>query len=354
MPNEAALTRINDWKTVRFELLNTRLCDLGLKVSGSPLERYLLRLRRELEAKKITRFQPQIYLTNEWGCPDRVPVIGVPFYLADRRLQRLEEEQTGEVEDERTVMMYLRHETGHAINYAYRLWREPEWTELFGPFGKPYHERFRPVTFSRDFVRHLNSHQYGRNYAQKHPDEDFAETFAIWLTPRSGWRQRYRNWPAIEKLQYVDRLMRSLRTVAPKRRGGKLLEPVSELTCLLADHYGQRAERYRASAQNYVDDKLHSVFPELRRRDRRAVEPSELEPAHRLVRTHRDVLVTHAARWSSLSEATVRAIVEKVLDRAANLRLGYRSEDEAEHLLALMSLVTALAMDYAYTGQLSV
>ena len=34
-------------------------------------------------------------------------------------------------------------------------------------------------------------------YAASHPEEDFAETFAVWLTPRSNWRQSFpgRNRP---------------------------------------------------------------------------------------------------------------------------------------------------------------
>src|SRR4030067_225375 len=76
-----------------------------------------------------------------------------------------------------------RAEAGPPFNYAYKLYETAEWRELFGPFNRPYRERYRPVPFDRNFVRHLEGW-----YAQKHPDEDFAETFAVWLTPRSRWR----------------------------------------------------------------------------------------------------------------------------------------------------------------------
>src|SRR2546425_8761475 len=142
-------------------------------------------------------------------------------------------------------MILLRLEAGHAINYAYRLYAQPEWAEMFGPFSRPYRDSFRPDPSSRQFVRHIVSHQYGRTYAQKHPDEDFAETFAVWLTPRSGWRRRYRNWPALHKLKFVDRLMRSLRHEEPHRTCGSLCTPVHKMELLLAEHYGQRAQRYR-------------------------------------------------------------------------------------------------------------
>src|SRR5262245_46079584 len=138
-----ALRLVNSWETVRFELLNTRVCDLGLQVEDSPLEPYLYRLWRELAAKKL-RFRPQVYLSDGWGCPDEVPAIGVPFYLADRRLARIEEEQTGEIETPELTMMLLRHEAGHAINYAYRLYKDAEGVELFGKFSRPYRDRFQP------------------------------------------------------------------------------------------------------------------------------------------------------------------------------------------------------------------
>lgn len=232
-----------DWKTIRQRLLAKRLCDLGLRVKGSPMESFIGQLRRELTAKGLD-YTPGFYLTDSWGCPDRVPTIGIPFYLASAPLGRIEKEQTGDLEDIQTVMQFLRHETGHAINYAFRLWEQPDWEETFGPFSKPYREAFHPNPWSRRFVRHICSFPYRYTYAQKHPDEDFAETFAVWLTPRSGWRRKYHGWPAIEKLLYVDRLMRTIRGQEPLCKRGRLIKPVSKLTMPLAEHYRRLARRY--------------------------------------------------------------------------------------------------------------
>jgi hypothetical protein len=240
-------------------------------------------------------------------------------------------------------MMLLRHEAGHAINYAYRLHAQPEWAEMFGPFKRPYRDSFRPDPSSRQFVRHIVSHQYGRTYAQKHPDEDFAETFAVWLTPRSGWRRRYRNWPALRKLQYLDKLMRRIRTVTPHIRRGELCTPVEKMTMLLAEHYGQRAERYRAAAQGYVDDKLHEIFPPPRGRARAA--------AAELLHKHNAELAERVMRWSGLPEEEVRTLLSKLEDRAEALGLQYRSQQVTDKLLDLTSLATSLAMDFAYTGR---
>ncbi|MEX0612761.1 MAG: hypothetical protein WD229_11640, partial [Pirellulales bacterium] len=174
----------------REELLQRRIGDLNLRLDGTPVARLTRRLHDELAQAGLC-FRPPVYLSDDWGCPDRVPIIGVPFYLADPELTRLEDElmEGVEAESDDQIMRYLRHEAGHALNYAYRLYDLPEWTTMFGPFLRPYADEYTPNPFSRGFVRHLPAW-----YAQKHPDEDFAETFAVWLDPRSNWREVYAEW----------------------------------------------------------------------------------------------------------------------------------------------------------------
>jgi hypothetical protein len=333
---------IQGWETVRFELLNTPISSLGLRIEGSPLELFTQRLLRELAAKRIA-FQPSFYLTDSWGCPDRVPVVGIPFYLADRRLVRIEEEQTGEVEDEKTTMMFLRHEAGHAVNYAYRLWHQPDWIRLFGAFTKPYREEFRPDKFSRRFVRHIDAYRYGRTYAQKHPDEDFAETFAVWITPRSNWRTRYRAWPVLEKLEFVDRMMRTVGRERPRRPGQRLVRPVESMTLLLADYYGQKAERLRRAAQGYVDDKLREIFP--------PVGGKALRPADALFRERNGDLATRIVRWSGIEDDEAVALLAKLEGRCTALGLHYRLRDTTRRLMDATALAVSLAMDFAYIGR---
>jgi len=239
--------RAGNWEVVRQRLFQRRICDLGLCIEGSPIEPFIQQLQWELSAKGVD-FVPAFYLTDSWGCPDKVPAIGIPFYLASVLLGRIEREQTGSIENSQTVMQLLRHETGHAINYAFRLWRDPSWRATFGPFSKPYREAFDSNPWSRRFVRHICSCPYRYTYAQKHPDEDFAETFAVWLTPRSGWRRKYRDWPALDKLKYVDRLMREIRGHEPTCKRGKLVKPVSKLTLSLAEHYQRQIEGFGQTA----------------------------------------------------------------------------------------------------------
>src|SRR2546423_5312165 len=214
------------------ELLGKPIRELGLKLDGSPVEKYVQQLHRELEAKGLERFRPAVYLSDEWACPDREPIIGIPFYLADPNLQALER-SLNDLEDEREILMYLRHEAGHAFNYAYELYDTPEWIELFGPFDRPYVDMYTPVPFSRRYVRHIAGW-----YAQKHPDEDFAETFAVWLTPRSNWRRKYAGWPALRKLEYVDKAAREMGRVEPKR---SLAKAAAELP---VDQMNERVEEF--------------------------------------------------------------------------------------------------------------
>src|SRR5262245_13986182 len=190
-------------------LLQARIKDLKLHLSGTVLERLMHQLYAELDAKGIS-LKPECYLSDEWGCPSGVPVIGIPFYLADPHLHSIEEALGDGAESERDIMMYLRHEAGHAFNYAWKLYDTEEWRKLFGDYSQPYKDDYKPQPFSRKYVVHISGW-----YAQKHPDEDFAETFAVWLTPGSDWEKRYKGWGALKKLQYVENTAETLGRTPP-------------------------------------------------------------------------------------------------------------------------------------------
>lgn len=99
-------------------VLGKKVSELGLRVEGSPVEGYVRQLYSELERRGLKKFRPVCYLTDEWGCPDQQPVLGIPFYLADSKLRKLEK-AVDVLETERQIMMYMRHEAGHVFNYAY-------------------------------------------------------------------------------------------------------------------------------------------------------------------------------------------------------------------------------------------
>ena len=308
---------------------------------GSLVEKYVDRLYAELDAKGL-RFHPPVYLSDQWGCPDGTPLIGVPFYLADQRLARIEEELAVEIESEADVMRFLRHEAGHAFNYAYRLYDRADWRRIFGPYSRPYRDRFRANPFSRDHVRHILGW-----YAQKHPDEDFAETFAVWLTPGRDWRTEYAGWPALAKLEYVDRVMQDLGDDLPDApTPGDDDLPVESMQYTLAEHYrsARRAVAARAIDRHFDGD-LRTLFGidggRAGRRSRRRSSFAGIGArSSRVSRTGPARARSPSARSSTFS-----------IQRSAALELRVRGL-EASTLIELTAFGTAVMMNYRLTDAL--
>jgi hypothetical protein len=320
------------------ELLSRPIRELGLKLEGSPVERFVEQLRRELDAKGLAKFRPGFYLTDEWGCPSGEPIIGIPFYLANADLAQLEKE-THDLEDAREIMMYLRHEAGHAFTYAYKLHTKPEWKKMFGPFRRPYRDNYQPAPFSRDYVRHLPGW-----YAQKHPDEDFAETFAVWLTPRSNWRKRYRGWGAMEKLLYLNRLARKLGKSDPPRRRGQTDITVDDMETTVAEFYHQNASEEVAVTELTPDTDLRDIFRVSKRR-------KTAMPAREFLHQHRKAVTDKVAQWTGAQRPLIKALMDTIEKRAGELDLRADKVRSAEHLAEVTAYATALVMTYVTKGK---
>jgi hypothetical protein len=325
----------DSWSAERDDLLGRRISDIGLAVEGTRVERLAAELYRELEARGI-HFHPPVYLSDQWGCPDGTPLIGVPFYLADERLERIEAEMAGSVEDDHEAMRYLRHEAGHAINYAFQLYERPEWRSTFGSFDKPYRERYRSDPLSRSHVRHILGW-----YAQKHPDEDFAETFAVWLTPGLDWREQYAGWPALAKLEYVDRLMKEIAHETRDVPG-----PVEDDLPVQAMHYTV-ASHYAGEESMPIDDP-RQFDADLRRIFLPAAEAPAGEVASIFVHRHYREIVGRIAYWTGEPASVVRSLIDHVARRAAALNLNVGGL-EAATLVELTAFGTAVAMQYRET-----
>jgi len=336
---------LNNWETRLMEM-NKPLSDLSLGIKGSPLEKIIKKLYAELDRKGIS-FKPKCYLTDTWGCPNKVPMIGIPFYYADSILSKIEDEMRGDLEEEHELIMTLRHEAGHAINYAYRLYRSQEWQEIFGRFTEPYRDIFCPKPQSRDFVKHLFQRVgnfAGRIYAQKHPDEDFAETFAVWLTPRSNWRQKYKDWGAVKKLKFVDGLMKRIGRRRPLVTNGTLINPVQNLNFTLLEYYNKSEERYREKAQGYVDDVLREIFRTNGRGEYRV-------SAGAFIEKNRSHLVENISYWTGEGMPSVKPLIDKLITRAKDLELNLSPRRQSRKLIEVTALATTLIMNYAYEGK---
>lgn len=313
-------------------ILETRICDLQLKIESSPLEKHVKRLYRELE-RRVPAFHPACYLSDEWGCPSGEPVIGIPLYLSDARLAVLERE-LNDLEGPREIMMYLRHEAGHAFNYAYELYRTPEWNELFGSFRRAYRDDYRAAPFAPQFVTYLPGW-----YAQKHPDEDFAETFAVWLTPGSDWRRKYKNTPALAKLEYMERTARELRKRKPKRSKGTPDLTVDEMDYTVAEFYERTLEEQPAPAALPSDAELAEIFRS-RLRGRK-----KLSPAASLVREHRKALADSISRWTSVQRPLIKRLIEDIESRLASQNIMADSRLATANLVDLAAYTAMLALN---------
>jgi hypothetical protein len=321
------------------EILSKPIRQLGLKLEGSPLERFVEQLYQELNAKGLRRFQPKCYLTDEWGCPSMEPVIGVPFYLADPNLQRLEAEMN-DIEDARQIMMYMRHEAGHAFNYAYALYKTEEWRNVFGPFRRAYRDNYKPVAFSRQFVRHMEGW-----YAQKHPDEDFAETFAVWLTPRSNWRKRYQGWGAMKKLLYIDRVGHKLGDAEPVVARGDTDITVDEMDVTVGEFYQRALDHQLTPGELPLDSDLRDIFNVSRRRRK------NVRPAIELFRDNHKVLIDKVNYWTGVQRPLVKKLVETIEAKVNQLGLRADMKYEREYLTEVTVYATALAMNYITRGK---
>jgi hypothetical protein len=326
--------------------LSTRpIRDLGLRIEGTALEPILEEFSRELDRAGIGRVRPRFYLSSEWGVPFDTVAIAIPFYLADPELTRLHAERTGHVEGmgRADILRYLRHEMGHVINYAYQLYNSEDWVDCFGSITQPYREEYRPEPFSRRFVRHLPGW-----YAQKHPDEDWAETFAIWMTPGFDWRAEYAAWPqALAKLEYCDRVMAEIRDQEPSVTAEDLDEDVGEIAYTLDDYYRTSAEG--SDFPPGLDGALRAIFEDLGRPEDLTTDAPR-RPAAVLIRLLQRDLPADVYRWTGHFPEHTRRLLSYLADRAEALDQVYPEDRELPAVIALTTLVTALAMNHVHRG----
>lgn len=326
----------------RERLLALRLCDLGLRLEGTELEPCVRRLHAELEERGFL-FRPHVWLSDEWFCPDGFPGFAVPFYLAHPRLKRLEQEMILEVEggSAESCLELMRHETGHALANAYRLHRRRDWQKLFGRSSQKYPKSYLPQPYSKRFVQHLDNW-----YAQSHPDEDWAETFAVWLRPDSDWRAKYRGWPAFRKLDYVDTLMNEIRAARPRVRTRREQQPLRQLRKTLRTHYQQKQALYGGKSPVLFDRDLRRLFAS-------GALCAGCDRAARYLRRHRMELTSVVARWTGEYRYRVDQVLKQITERCDELNLRVLRDDPATKL-ETVALLTRLVVGYLHTGRFRV
>src|SRR5499427_347801 len=292
------------------QLLGLRLKDLKVTVDGTWLEACLASLHEELQERGI-RALPHAWISSEWFSPENTPGIAIPFYLTHRRLMQLERKMIIDVEGGTwsECMNILRHEAGHVLQHSYQLQRRRRWQQLFGRSSQRYPRYYRANPASRHFVQHLRLW-----YAQSHPDEDFAETFAVWLRPRSNWRSRYAGWPAMRKLEYVDELMGEIAGKRPLITTRERVDPLHELSHTLAEHYQKKQAFYAFRPPKTYDRDLSRLFTADPRHRRE-------QPASAFIRRHRAQIRLLVARWTGENQLTLDAVLDDMISRCRELDL---------------------------------
>lgn len=320
-------------------LLDLRINQLGVTIEGSALEARLADLRVELEARGLVAFHPHFWLSAEWFSPDGVPGVAIPFYLAHPRLEKLERAQMLEVEGgtPEWCMKILRHEAGHAVDNAYRLRLRRRRQQLFGPSYMEYPVHYQPKPYSKSFVLHLDSW-----YAQSHPDEDFAETFAIWLHPESDWRTRYADWPALKKLELMDTLMADIAGKPMIVTSRRKLEPLHSLRKTLRAHYERKRRHYGVEHPHFYDRDLRRLFSD------RPEHAGHMKAARFIARVRRDVR-RRVAAWTGEYQYTIDQVIENMIRRTneMNLRLAHDEEKTKSDFLVMLTVQT---MNYLHSG----
>jgi Putative zinc-binding metallo-peptidase len=320
------------------QLLKLRLKDLKVAIEGTWLEDCLGNLYDELEERGI-RIRPHAWISSEWFSPENTPGIAMPFYLTHPRLMQLEKKMIIDVEGatRSECMSILRHEAGHVLQHSYQLQRRRRWQQLFGPSSIRYPRYYRPNPASKHFVQHLRLW-----YAQSHPDEDFAETFAVWLRPRSNWRTRYADWPAIKKLEYVDELIAEIATQRPLLTGRERIDPLNRLNETLAEHYKKKQALYAFDTPKTYDRDLQRLFasgPRYRRSQAASV----------FIRHNRAKVRQLVSKWTGEYQLTLDALLDDMIVRCRELDLRAVGS-ERRLIMEFTVLLTAKTM-HALFGQ---
>jgi len=325
----------------RRKLLSTKLNKMPLAIRGSHLEISISRLYSELDRARIA-FKPGTYLSDGWGCPSGIPIIGIPFYLADVNVYSVVNEFIDDAAPwyDAEIIRYLRHECGHALNYAYLLHKKPDWEKTFGLYSKPYEDNYKSVPFDTRFVRHSAGW-----YAQKHPDEDFAETFAVWLNPDSNWQEIYADTPALPKLLYIDSIVKAFGGKRPELTGGELDRPLNELDITLAAWCRMMAMtgRKKIILPCIIDEDLKKLFPD-----------KEGCPAVVFLKTNRRQLIRAVHDWTGVNRELLNSLVRELAKRVKAIGLRVDENNCSERMVNAAAFVSTLAMNYQHMNKFMV
>lgn len=215
---------VGQLESAPVSMLDAPVASLRLTIQGT-LAECIQRVMDELRRAGIP-FEPRWYLGDgDFWTADRSISINLPWYLANPSLWRLASKRAETTYTVDQVLRCLRHELAHAIGYAYELWQRPEWSATYGDFLTPYLDGYVPNdVVSEDFVEYLTGTP--RHYAQKHPDEAWAEAAARLLDLNSAdpFAEHAQHPGALRKLEVAADLLKSVRGQQPVNHApGKII-----------------------------------------------------------------------------------------------------------------------------------
>jgi len=320
------------------ELLNLKFSELDLKIEGSRVEPIIDQLYSDLRSKGLP-FEPHVWISEDWYSMDGIPGIAIPFFVVHEKLAKLQKKLVLDAEGfaEKDCIKLLRHETGHAIDNAYRLRKSRKRQKLFGLSSTDYPEEYAPRAYSRKFVVHLNSW-----YAQAHPDEDWAETFAVWLNPKSNWHTRYEKWPALKKLKFVDEMMAELKNKKPLVHKKDKPGCISNSRRKLKTYYNEKRDDLGLNQGFYMDPLLFRLFsnePQFKKN----------KLASQFINQEKKLIRENVSRWTGQYKYTIDLMLKEVIIscREKKLRL---TKTERESRLDLVGMLTAHTLNYINSG----
>lgn len=318
------------------ELLNLRVSELKVTMQGTDLEKAVQKLYAELDAKNLP-FHPVCYLADEWFVPSGDTVVAIPFYLAHPRLKKLEEKMMLDVEGGNfdDCMKLLRHEAGHAFHHAYALHKDKRLLKTFGPTSTETPETYQPKPYSRHYVDNLDEW-----YAQCDADEDFAETFAVWLNPESDWEKKYQGWGALKKLRLIDEIFTGLAGRAPEIVTTDKPYSAARSQMRLSTYYQRKRKQYEEDYPDFFDADLTKIFSR----------ESQGDLAHAFMKKYQRTIINKVGAWTGTRKYKVNDLFHSLMKRCKELGLRV-NKDPQETLLDLCAYLTTRVSNYHFTGK---
>jgi hypothetical protein len=180
-------------------------------------------------------------------------------------------------------------------------------------------------------------------YAQSHPDEDFAETFAVWLDPKSAWLKRYTGWSALKKLHYMDELMHEIAGKPPLVESNQRIDPLHRLRRKLRTHYREKRALYQTNHPSIYDRDLRRLFTD-------APEAAQRPTAARFLTRIRREVRRKVRRWTGVYQYTIDQVFEDIIERCRELGLRVGGSEE-QTKIDFIILLTVQTMSYLHSGR---